>query len=156
MCQLLVLEREEGNDPRKDQEIEERVDYPGVKVQIRQQRAAKRERPPQAKAAIDELSPEEIDADERDDPNDGIREPRSEFPNTEHPHRQRLNPHEERRLLGERLESNLHTPIITRDEHLARSFGEIDFVPVKKMQPSQPGDEAECRDGGNQRAVADG
>jgi hypothetical protein len=97
-----------------------------------------------------------IDADQRDNPNAGIRQTRREFSDAEDPHRQSLNPYKQRRFLGERLESDLHPPIIARDEHLASSLGEIDFVPVKEMQSSQPGDEAECADGGNQRAVADG
>src|SRR6266849_4439757 len=156
MCLPLMLILKERDDSRKDQEIEKRVDDSGAEVQVRQERSAKRKRPPQSKPAIDEPPPEEIDADQRDDPNEGIREARREFSDAKDPHRQRLNPHKERRLLGERLESDLHPPIIARDEHLARSFGEIDFVPVKKMQSSQPGDEAECRDGGDKRAVADG
>jgi hypothetical protein len=58
--------------------------------------------------------------------------------------------------VGERLKADLHQPIITRDEHLTRSPREIDFVPVEKMQSSQPMDETECRDDGDQCAVADG
>src|ERR1700693_1296314 len=129
MCLPLVLKLKERTDSRKDQEIEKRVDDPGPEVEVRQERSAKRKSPPQSKPAIDEPPPEEIDADECDDPHESIREARREFSDAKDPHRERLNPHEQRRLLGERLESNLHAAIIARDEHLASSFGEIDFVP---------------------------
>src|SRR6202049_4574130 len=114
MCLPLVLKLEERNDSRKDQEIEERVYDPRAEVKVRQERSAKRKRPPQSQPAIDEPPPEEIDADECDDPHEGIREACREFSDGKDPHRQRLNPHEERRLLGERLESDLHPPRSSR------------------------------------------
>src|SRR6202022_2707599 len=51
------LKLEQRDDSREDQEIEERVDDPGAEVEIRQQRSAQRQPPPQSKAAVNELPP---------------------------------------------------------------------------------------------------
>ncbi len=71
------------------------------------------------------------------DPADGVGKTGRKLPDPKNLHRRTLHPEEHRRFFPEGFEIDIYPGIVVHLDHLPRTFGKIDFVPVEQMHPAQ-------------------
>ena len=117
---------------QEDEQVEERIDDSRVEVECRQQRSSIDNAPEDAHAVGVQACTDAVEHEHRDDSEECIREACGKLIDAEDLHAEHLEPDEDRGLLVERTEIDLHVHVVARHDHLACALSEVHLVPVEQ------------------------